>query len=521
MDWKMINTAILINGGFGTVLVRANFMKYFISRFSKILRIDIYGHPSNDVNRAIFGNGENFNSIKSKNCWNKKLIDNYDLIIQLDTVLDVQKNKIKKSKENQELISYLNKWEKFKESHLKYYKWIRESKPYLYKYLIGKGKNIFNSLDLFDDFNVGDDYVIDIPYNSKSEKEVLKKFDLLDRKYITIQYGANPKIQTAGNPIPKLWPSEYFEQLIPLLKTNFEGMPVIQLGEKTSSSTNIEGVDQNLLGKTSFDEVKIILKNSFLHIDSECGLVHLRKALHGGPSVVLFGPTCPEIFGYKGNLNLRDKNACPIFCAETSLHWETQCPRNFSVPPCMTALTPKFVMNKINNFIKCGNELNKENNIKNEEILNNKEIKLNKDWASSFFKDNEIYGYEFINLPLKKIKFQYYYPEINSKWIALPLIESPVYKFLLNDTEPYFRDQKRRRTLADNPHSLDRLKQLIKNLTSNGFDEKNIIVIDADNKILDGYHRASWLLYKYGQDHIIRALRLYGNFRFLPYFDSL
>lgn len=41
------------------------------------------------------------------------------------------------------------------------------------------------------------------------------------------------------------------------------------------------------------EKLKVILKHAKLHIDSEGGLVHLRHAIKGGPSVVLFGPTSP------------------------------------------------------------------------------------------------------------------------------------------------------------------------------------------------------------------------------------
>lgn len=63
------------------------------------------------------------------------------------------------------------------------------------------------------------------------------------------------------------------------------------MGESPERCKTLHGIDVNLIGKTDWDDLKILLKNALYHIDGECGMVHLRKALKTGPSVVLFGPT--------------------------------------------------------------------------------------------------------------------------------------------------------------------------------------------------------------------------------------
>lgn len=88
-----------------------------------------------------------------------------------------------------------------------------------------------------------------------------------------------------------------------------------------------------------------------MHIDTEGGLVHLRHALGGGPSVVLFGPTSPQVYGYKENLNLRS-DKCSVPCEWVVDDWLTRCPRRTDKHLCMCSLSPEYVAEQINLFIK-------------------------------------------------------------------------------------------------------------------------------------------------------------------------
>lgn len=55
----------------------------------------------------------------------------------------------------------------------------------------------------------------------------------------------------------------------------------------------------------------------------------------------------------------------------------------------------------------------------------------------------------------------------------------------------------------------DRFDELIKDMEQNGYDRTRPIIIEkATNRILDGTHRACWLLYKYGKDTQIDVLTL-------------
>ena len=126
-----------------------------------------------------------------------------------------------------------------------------------------------------------------------------------------------------------------------------ESSIIVQIGDdKTPELLN--SVDINLVGRTNLEELKVILKASKLHIDSEGGLVHMRKALNGGGSVVLFGPTSKEFFGYSSNINIKAEGACTSDCQWLSDKWDSLCIKTMSNNNvCMKAIEPNKVFEQI------------------------------------------------------------------------------------------------------------------------------------------------------------------------------
>ncbi|MBO5910702.1 MAG: hypothetical protein J6Q05_00685, partial [Elusimicrobiaceae bacterium] len=104
------------------------------------------------------------------------------------------------------------------------------------------------------------------------EKEVLKKFHLNSKQYITLSRGVD---SVYNENHPKLWPLAYYNQLIELLKQKYPQLQLIQVESSTVYGT-MQNSTFNLTGKTNFDEIAIILKNALIHIDVEGGLVHLN-----------------------------------------------------------------------------------------------------------------------------------------------------------------------------------------------------------------------------------------------------
>lgn len=195
--------------------------------------------------------------------------------------------------------------------------------------------------DVLDVFNMTEDFIL--PIEIPNETVTLEKFKLEKKKYITL----NREVGAERNSSPKLWPVKNYVELIEKLKTSFPQYTLVEVG--TGKGAPMENVHRNLSGKTSLQEIKAILKNAALHIDGEGGLVHLRHALKGGPSCVLFGPTSPEVIGYSENINLSSK-ACPIRCEFYHEAWQKECVRGLDCA-CMKEIKPDFVFSKVSEYL--------------------------------------------------------------------------------------------------------------------------------------------------------------------------
>ncbi len=114
----------------------------------------------------------------------------------------------------------------------------------------------------------------------------------------------------------------------------------MQIGDE--SCVELENIDLNLCGKTSFEEMLVILHNAKIHIDGECGMVHLRHFMEAKPSVVLFGPTNESFYGYPENVNISAR-PCGATCDWLQLKWHDFCLFSGVEPLCQQALIPQNV----------------------------------------------------------------------------------------------------------------------------------------------------------------------------------
>jgi len=97
----------------------------------------------------------------------------------------------------------------------------------------------------------------------------------------------------------------------------------------------------------------------------------------------------------------------------------------------------------------------------------------------------------------------------DKKWSLIPIGESPAFKYVSgNSRDSYIQNMNLRDNyLDDNIHSVARYDTLINSL-NDGLDDLKIL-IDENNLIKDGQHRAAWWMYKYGPDSEIPAIRMY------------
>lgn len=513
MNKPEIKIGVKVQGGFGTVLVRANFLHCLYEYIDDAdLKIYACGHISPKINHAIFEDqpsiawysGEkNWNTLKANNDKSKEfaLLFELDIYPKIVYVSDKVSNSPK-------LAKLVEDWKAFRKDPANdlYYKKLRNSKPYEYSKLINLGRHIMNSADITGDLQVGREYRMPVRIFI-DEDQALKGFGLYGKKYITLQRGINPKLGTNEN--NKLWPLAYFNELIAKIKAEFPEYTIVQLGESAEHCATLENVDVNLLGKTTWDDIKILLKHSTLHIDGECGMVHLRKALHAGPSLVFFGPTPIDFFGYNGNFNLHT-GVCRHWCAELRDDWEYHCLKDLDKAPCMYSITPDMAMDSIRDYLSAGDVSTVWNYVPEkkgaERLIEEYGEKISQDYIENYLHTMEIYDYEIKEIPVSELLVSVYN---GRNWEWLPLEECPAYRYLSGEEDAYRKNMEQRQSLENNIHSCERFDELIKTIEENGLTPEPMVLVSSSMKVKDGQHRAAIWMHKYGKDSTIPVLMLY------------
>lgn len=169
------------------------------------------------------------------------------------------------------------------------------------------------------------------------DAEAPARFGLAGRRYVTIHNGFDANFVIAGRRATKCYP--HFAAVVAGLRAARPDLALVQIGTVTSEP--IPGVDLDLIGRTSLVEVAGLIAASALHLDNEGGLVHLAACL-GRRSLVVFGPTPSDYFGYPDNINID-----PVHCGGCwwiDQLWMDRCPRGLAEPECMTTQPPEAVL---------------------------------------------------------------------------------------------------------------------------------------------------------------------------------
>lgn len=186
-------------------------------------------------------------------------------------------------------------------------------------------------------FNLGDAI---LRFNSNNYYAVLKakKTEIVDvEPFITVNTGFDATQIDVGMRSTKSLGMSQWAELVYKIKRMRPDLWIIQIGGKNSRP--IKGVDENLAGQLPLERSMNLLSRSSLHIDIEGGLVHAAHAL-GVKSVVMFGPTPPEFFGYYDNVNIAPEHCGG--CWWTTEQWMQNCPI-YDSPRCMNSTDPETV----------------------------------------------------------------------------------------------------------------------------------------------------------------------------------
>lgn len=162
------------------------------------------------------------------------------------------------------------------------------------------------------------------------------------KQFITVHDGFDATNHYKFMRSTKSWSMDSWEKFIQIFKEKYPEIHVVQLGGLKHQK--IPGVDINFAGQLEFKHTLRYLKSSLLHIDGDSGLVHARH-LFNKQSIVIFGSTNPQYFGYPENINL-----APKFCGDCwwlNSDWMSTCKEGYSVPKCIDSITPEDILNVI------------------------------------------------------------------------------------------------------------------------------------------------------------------------------
>jgi hypothetical protein len=159
---------------------------------------------------------------------------------------------------------------------------------------------------------------------------------LAGAKYVTVHNGYS--LGEIGKSRTSTKSYMRFGEVLAQVRKRRADLKFVQIGAGTS--VPIEGVDVQLIGKTSLPQAAGLIKNAACHLDNESGFVTVASCF-GTPSCVVYGPTSADYFAYAGNVAVR-----PVECGGcwwTAKDWMTRCPRGMAEPVCMRSQPPEAV----------------------------------------------------------------------------------------------------------------------------------------------------------------------------------
>lgn len=339
----VLHIAFCIYGGLGDYLVAANYLYLFRQRFKNPrITIDLFCGTGSQMASAVFGEKDLAENI-FPNPSEPSLDPKYGLVIQLTRYPEIVRSEMDKVyRVDPDLLDYIFVCEKFKIIN----------KRYFVPGLINDGQSAalaeyegikrIQQPDVYQILGIKEEFQYPL-FIAEDETRYLTGLGLKPNEYLTVHRGCDLRYCQHST---KLWPIDYYDVLIHKIKENYPSLPVLQIGASHTMCLDMDGTDYNLVEKTTLEQVKVLLKNSLIHIDNEGGMVHLRHALHGGNSIVIFGPTSEKFFGYSENRNIRGKG-CAHWCEWVTDTWQVKCARGFEEAPCMRSITPERIFREV------------------------------------------------------------------------------------------------------------------------------------------------------------------------------
>lgn len=334
--------ALSINGGIGDYLIAINYALYLYEYLDKRVIIDIFTKNPIGIKQLI-GNAVPFEYYQRDDI---EQAIGYAVKINLNRFPQIKYyNSAAIEKHMPKFINILNAALELYDRASMYFELDPRADSLTVEYArINGAEKRIQQPDIKQILNIGKEFKLNI--NPDNTSEILSKFNLNKTNFITLNRGTDTG--NKDSEVTRMWPVEYYDELVLKLKQKYPNYKIVQLGYSKSWCKEISGVDFDLRGQTQLVDLKAILYKSALHIDYEGGMVHLRKALNAGKSVVLFGPTNPEWLGYDTNVNICTYSC--RFCENLNSNWQKFCSNYKHEHICMRSITPELVLQEIEKF---------------------------------------------------------------------------------------------------------------------------------------------------------------------------
>jgi ADP-heptose:LPS heptosyltransferase len=320
-----ISIGIMTTGAIGDQIIAARFLRDLVAHCEDKLSFDIYA-PKVSASEWVFCNVPNVNGVFQDSALSRTS-RKYDMVWEVTSNLKViNVNSQFRASSATALLNVQENMQRFFDENSKLSdNRIAQELVYI------QNRTRATSLHFIARIDYGGDR-FDLP----ADGNIIGRLGLIPQSFITIHNGFDTTEVIHSGGSTKTYP--YFADVIKIMRRAVPEFKFVQLGAATS--VPIDGVDFNLISKTSLAEAAGLIKDAAIHIDNESGLVHMASCF-GTRACVVYGPTNPDFFQYPGNGQVRPK-ACGG-CWWITKDWLSRCPRGSEQPICMHGQPPENV----------------------------------------------------------------------------------------------------------------------------------------------------------------------------------
>lgn len=339
-DDTKLHIAFILRGGIGDIILNIAWMDKIISLTECPCAVHIYTNESESCMSALCSTCSYVENIQSlKNILELSLFDAVFDIMQLPQVKACCEERLIRL--SRPFWNYVQRLLRFQSAHSSFY--IDENQAMGIHYAEVMGTFRRGQADFDGSLGLKDSTFTLSPRLEYAE--VSRRFSLR-LGYVTLQREAGASAQSL-----KMWSTAKYSALLEVLCREYPSVQFVVLGLDNNFDVP-EGLEQvaDLRGRTNFDEFMTLVHHARLHIGCEGVVPHLRHYLRGGPSLVLYGPSCARMLSYPENIALSGFE-CPNGCEGLTPSWQHICLKGYDHCRSLEEITVEQVMEQVRDIL--------------------------------------------------------------------------------------------------------------------------------------------------------------------------